>query len=463
MFNKIDERHKAHLRTLVEHSRIAFGEQIGQDYSHDELEGVHAMPEVLIKVKTAQEVSGIMAYANEHSIPVVVRGSGTGLVGAAVAVHGGIMIDMTAMKAVLQLDKRNMCITVQPGILLMELAAYVTEHGLFYPPDPGEKSATIGGNISTNAGGMRAVRYGVTRDYVRGLNCVMPDGRIEHFGGKIAKNSSGYSIKDLIIGSEGTLAIIVEATLRLLPMPKESVSLLVPFTSFRKAISAVPEIMLCGDDPTAVEFMTSGTVALAERFLGKRFPKTGSDAALLLTFDGSDKQSLKERYESTGRRCMELGALDAFIVDTDERKEVVWSARGAFLEAIKADTSEMDECDVVVPRDKIADFVERVEQLAKELDMRIPYFGHAGDGNLHIYFCRDNLSEAEWQTRLKQGFDVLYEYADSLGGLVSGEHGIGHAKREFLLSSVGQCQVEVMRGIKKVFDPKGILNPGKIV
>lgn len=451
------------LKAIVEPGRIFIGDEISEDYSHDELGGIEHKPELLIKVVSTQEVSRIMEYAHNHLIPVVVRGSGTGLVGAAVAVKGGIMLETTLMNRILELDKDNMTITVQPGVLLMDLQQYCTESGFLYPPDPGEKSATIAGNISTNAGGMRAVKYGVTRDYVRGLTVVLADGRVLKLGGKVVKNSSGYSLKDMIIGSEGTLAVITEAILKLIPLPAYTVSLLVPFETMEAAIAAVPEIIRSKALPTAVEYMSLETIRFSESYLGKKFPDTSHAAYLLLTFDGSTLEQVEHEYSLAAELCMEKGAVDAFIVDTDERKELVWNARGAFLEAIKASTTEMDECDVVVPKNRIAQFILFTHRLSRELDIRIPSFGHAGDGNLHIYICRDSLDEQAWRDKLNKAFDAMYKEAARMGGLVSGEHGIGYAKKRYLREHYDNTQIELMKGIKSVFDPNMILNPNKII
>ncbi|MBQ6907600.1 MAG: FAD-binding protein, partial [Clostridia bacterium] len=344
----------------------------------------------------------------------------------------------------------------------MELAAFCEENDFLYPPDPGEKSATIGGNISTNAGGMRAVKYGVTRDYVRGLTVVMPNGETMKLGGKVAKNSSGYSIKDLVIGSEGTLCIITEAILKLVPLPKVTVSLLVPFPDMKSAIEAVPKIFGSKVTPTAIEYMSRDTILFSESYLGKKFPDTKNDAYILLTFDGNTDAQVEEDMKAVADLCLEIGALDAYIVDTEERKKAVWSARGAFLEAIKASTTEMDECDVVVPVNKIDEYIKFTHALADEMKVRIPSFGHAGDGNLHIYICRDKLDDKEWERVLKDCFARMYKKAKEMGGLVSGEHGIGYAKKSFLKDLYGSSQIELMRNIKSVFDPKNILNPGKI-
>ena len=462
MYNKVTEADLSVLRTIVGEERVLFGDAISPDYSHDELGGISRMPEVLVRVLSTEEVSSVMKYAYAHDIPVTVRGSGTGLVGSAVPVEGGILMETTQMNKILELDEDNLTLTVQPGVLLMELAAYVEERDFFYPPDPGEKSATIGGNISTNAGGMRAVKYGVTRDYVRALTVVLPDGEVMQLGSKVVKNSSGYSLKDLIIGSEGTLAVITEAVLKLLPLPKSSISLLVPFPDMKSAIEAVPKIIRSKVIPTAIEYMSRDTIFFSESYLGKKFPDTKNDAYILLTFDGNTDAQVQGDMQVVADLCLEIGALDAYIVDTDERKKSVWSARGAFLEAIKASTTEMDECDVVVPRSKVDEFIKYTHKIAEDVGVRIPSFGHAGDGNLHVYICRDALEQDVWEKTLAHCFDLMYKKAEELGGLVSGEHGIGYAKKGYMKKQYGADQIALMQGIKAAFDKKNILNPGKV-
>lgn len=462
IYKKIDDNDIKFLKNLLGDERVITGNDISEDYCHDELNTVRAYPEVLVEVLNTEEVSKIMKYAYDNDIPVVARGSGTGLVGSSVPIYGGIMINMTKMNKIIEIDDENLTLTVEPGVLLMEIAKFVEDYELFYPPDPGEISATIGGNINTNAGGMRAVKYGVTRDYVMGLELVLPTGTVINAGGKVVKDSSGYSILDLVCGSEGTLAIVTKAILRLLPLPKKTISLLVPFPNLDSAISTVPKIIKAKKIPTAIEFMQREVIIAAEQFLGKKFPDNSADAYLLLTFDGNTKEEIEKDYETVANICISEGAYDVYITDTDERKEAVWSARKAFLEAVKASTTEMDECDVVVPRNKVAEFIKYTDSLQKDYKIRIRSFGHAGDGNLHVYILKDDLDENTWKEKLAAVFDKMYSKAQELGGLVSGEHGIGYAKKEFISSQYGKEYMELMLRIKMAFDPKNILNPGKI-
>jgi glycolate oxidase len=462
-YKKIDQNDLLFINNLInDPERVLYGENINEEYSHDELSDTTSYPDIVVKATSTEEISEIMKYAFINNIPVTPRGSGTGLVGASVAIEHGIMIDTTLMNHVLELDEDNLTITVEPGVLLMELSAYVQERDLFYPPDPGEKSATIGGNISTNAGGMRAVKYGVTRDYVRGLEVVLPDGTVVEFGGKVVKNSTGYAMKDLMVGSEGTLGIITKATLKLIPLPQKAISLLIPFPSLEQAIRTVPMIVKSKSAPTAIEFMQREVIIDAEKYLGKKFPDNSADAYLLLKFDGNSTQDIEKAYESAAQICLGQGALDILISDTTEREESIWKARGAFLEAIKGSTTYMDEVDVVVPRSSVNEMVEYIHSLYKEVNVRIKSFGHAGDGNLHAYILKDDLSEEEWEVRMTEAMDKIYGKARQLRGQVSGEHGIGFAKKSYLFESLDPATVEIMRGIKKAFDPKNILNPRKV-
>ena len=462
-YKKFDQADLEVIKNIIkDDERILYAENINEEYSHDELGGASSYPDVVVKATSAEEISEIMKYAYENNIPVTPRGAGTGLVGSSVAIEHGIMIDSSLMNHILELDEENLTITVEPGVLLMELAAYVEDHDFFYPPDPGEKSATIGGNISTNAGGMRAVKYGVTRDYVRGLEVVLPNGKIVEFGGKVVKNSSGYSLKDLMIGSEGTLGFITKATLKLLPLPKKAISLLIPFKTLKEAIDTVPLIIKSKAIPTAIEFMQREVIIDAEEYLGKKFPDSQSDAYLLLKFDGNSTEEIEADYDKVAKLCLEAGAIDVLVADTPALKKDAWAVRGALLEAIEADTVLLDECDVVVPTNKIAEFLTYTKSLEAEADFRVKSFGHAGDGNLHIYTCSNDMEEGEFKKQVAVFMDKVYAKATEFGGMISGEHGIGHGKMDYLAESLGPVQMRIMEGVKEVFDPNMILNPGKI-
>lgn len=462
-YKKVSPADVEYFKRVTAADRVFVGDEINDDFTHDEMTeyGKYA-PEVVIEVLNSEETSLIMRYAYENNIPVTPRGSGTGLCGGAVALYGGILLSLAKMNKILEIDEENLTVTAEPGVLLMELAKAVAEKELFYPPDPGEKTATIGGNVMTNAGGMRAVKYGVTRDYVRGLEVVLPDGELLQIGGKVDKNSSGYSLKDLFVGSEGTLGIVTKLILKLLPLPKKTISLLAPFPGISHCIKTVPVLFKAKLAPTAVEFMERDVIEASEKYLGKPFPDKSAHAYLLLTFDGNTTEEVVKEGDRAAEVLIKAGALDVFIADTEERLATIWTARGAFLEAIKSSTTQMDECDVVVPLSQVANFIQYVDGLRDRRQIRIESFGHAGDGNIHIYLCKDDLSDEQWRAGRDRVMQLLYDKAAELGGQVSGEHGIGHAKRAYLAASIGERSMMLNKGIKQIFDPKNLLNPGKI-
>lgn len=463
MFKQLDRHDIEVLTNIVGAEHITVDGDIDHEFTHDELKNVSGKPEAHVYVSDKYQVSKIMAYAYENNLPVTVRGAGTGLVGSCVPVHGGILLNTSKMNHIIELDNVNLTLTVEPGVLLLDIYEAVEKENLFYAPDPGEKTATIGGNISTNAGGMRAIKYGVTRDWVRGLEVVLPNGEIIQTGGKVVKNSTGYGLKDLIIGSEGTLGIIVSATLKLISKPKKTVSLLVPFHNREEAIKAAPVLIKNHVTPTAVEFLEKQSLQYSETFLGKKIPHNNFEAYLLLSYDGNTDESVENDIKIASNMCLELGAIDVFLVDTAERAKSVWTVRGGFLEAIKSSTDEIDEIDVCLPRSAVSAYLAYAREVSEQLHIRIPYFGHIGDGNLHIYFCKDGMSQTDWESIVHKGFKLMYDKAFEMGGVVSGEHGIGYAKKAYMVDLLGDTQIQLMKGIKQVFDPKGILNPSKVI
>lgn len=463
MYKKIDEKDFQKMMEIFGEKHVFIGDQIEEEYTKDEMGMITGLPEVRVIAQDKYQISKLMEYATLKRIPVTVRGAGTGLVGACVATSGGVLLDMSLMNKIIELDKENMVLTVESGVMLLDIYECVEKEGLFYAPDPGEKTATIGGNISHNAGGMRAIKYGVTGDWIRGLEVVLADGTIMKTGGKVVKNSTGYPLKQLFIGTEGTLGIIVEATLKLTSLPKFSASLLVPFKTTQTAIKAAPILLQKHVTPTAIEYVDETSLKYSAEFLGKNIPHNEYPAYLLLSYDGTTLEALNHDLDVASQLCLDLGAIDVYLVDTDERKKSVWDVRGAFLEAIKASTTEMDEIDVVLPRTHIAEYLRFTEDVSKKLGIRMPYFGHVGDGNLHIYFCRDDLDRDVFFDKLAKGFDLMYDKAFSFGGLVSGEHGIGMAKKQYMNRLLGDKQIHLMKGIKHVFDPLHILNPDKVI
>ena len=454
--------------SAVAPGRVFTGSDINVDYSHDEMPIYgKAMPEAVVEALTTEEIAAVVKLCNENRIPVTPRGAGTGLVGGAVPIQGGVLLVTTRMNKILSYDEDNFTVTVQPGVLLQTLAEDAATRGLLYPPDPGEKLATLGGNVSTNAGGMRAVKYGCTRDYVKAMTVVLPTGEIIKLGSSVSKTSSGYSLLNLMIGSEGTLGIITELTLKLIPAPKETVSLIIPYPDMESCISTVPAFFREHLQPQALEFMGKDIVISSEAYVGKQvFPRqiegVDAEAYLLVTFDGNDADELDAMIERASEVVLEAGAIDVLVADTPALKRDAWAARSSFLEAIMADTKLLDECDVVVPVTQIANFLVYVDSLEQEVGLKIRSFGHAGDGNLHIYCCSNDLAEDEFKARAEKFMEAVYIKATELGGQVSGEHGIGSGKVAFLAESMGDVNMRLMEEIKKVFDPNLILNPGKV-
>lgn len=447
---------------------IYTGADINEDYARDEMPIYgKKMPDLVVQARSTEEVAGVMKICNDNLIPVTPRGAGTGLVGAAVPVLGGVLIDISKMDKILSYDLENMVVHVQAGVLLNDLAQDCVSRGLMYPPDPGEKFACLGGNVATNAGGMRAVKYGCTRDYVRAMTVVLPSGEITHFGATVSKTSTGYSLINLMCGSEGTLGIITELTLKIIPAPKCTISLIIPFEDLETAISTVPKIKMANLNPQALEFMEKEIVLSSERYIGRAtFPKQlgGVDigAYLLVTFDGEDEDQLNTLLEKACELVLEEGAIDVLVADSPTKIKDAWAARSGFLEAIEAETKLLDECDVVVPINEIANFLTFAKKEGEDCGLVIKSFGHAGDGNLHIYQCSNDLPEDEFKKRVDKYFGIIYKKATDIGGMVSGEHGIGRGKMKYLREALGDTNIALMFGIKKVFDPNLILNPGKV-
>jgi glycolate oxidase len=461
-FKEVTEADINKLEEILDESRVTRKEDVLEDYSHDEMGEFEAYPDVMVEPETTEEVSAIMKYAYENNIPVTPRGTGTGLVGGAVPMEGGILLLTTKMDEVIEFDEDNLMARVQSGVVLLNFAEMANDRGFMYAPDPGAKSATLGGNALTNAGGMRAMKYGVTRENVMGMQIVLPDGEVIETGGKVVKNSSGYSLQDLMIGSEGTLGLVTELTVKLFPKPEKQLTLLMPFDSLDQAIDTVPAILQAKIMPAGMEFMEREVLLAATDYLGKDFPETEAPAYLLLQFYGNDKEELEKQYERAAHVALDHDAYDVYIANTDERQDIIWDTRGALLEALEA-MSELDECDVVVPRDRVADFVKFTHEMEEKHDIKIRNFGHAGDGNLHVYTLKEDMDDQSWKEKNTAVMDELYEKAREFKGQVSGEHGIAYAKKKYLKEAVGERQMALMKGIKKVFDPKGILNPGKII
>ena len=443
---------------IPDESRLVF-DHIPPEYLSDTLGRRKGEASALVFVKSTEEVSKLLQYAHANKIPVTPRGAGTNLVGSTVPVDGGIILDLSQMNRILELDTETMTVTVEPGLLLQDLQAYVEEHGLFYPPDPGEKASSIGGNISTNAGGMRAVKYGVTRDYVRGLEVVTADGTVLTVGGKNVKDASGLSLKHLYIGSEGTLAVITKCVLKVIPKPEASLSILVPYPDLKTGIGSVLNILRADANPTAVEFMERNVVKLGEDFSGVRYPCPEAGSYILLTFDGREGEvaASAERIQAL---ALSSGALDYILLTDPQQAADIWKVRGALVKAVEA-VSEQEPVDIVVPINRTAEFIGYINQLEQSSGMRMVSFGHAGDGNVHLCVVRGDRDEETWQKELHENMDQAYHKAYQLGGIASGEHGIGISKRRYFLRETHWENLRAMNQVKDALDPLHILNDKK--
>lgn len=444
---------------IKDEDRVILESHIEKEYLTDGLGLEYGEADVLVFVKNTEEVIGIMKFANDNLIPVTPRGAGTCLTGASIPTKRGIILDLSKMNNILELDEENLNIIIEPGVLLKDLQAYVESKNLFYPPDPGEKASTIGGNISTNAGGMRAVKYGVTRDYVRELEIVSGDGTIINVGSKTIKNSSGLDLKDLIVGSEGTLGIITKIMLKVIPKPAASVSVLIPFDNLETGVNCISKIIKSNSNPTAIEFMENNIVENSEKFVDLKLPCKNGNAYLLLTFDGEEDE-ISSNINKTKEVVMNNGALDFRELNEEEALNA-WTIRGALASSI-CENNEQVPIDIVVPINKIPEFVEFTNECGSKHDVQVIYFGHAGDGNIHVSAIRNFMEGNEWKRRTHNLLDELYGKSNELKGLPSGEHGIGLTKKEYFEKVTKDENLEYMKGIKNIFDKNNILNTGKV-
>lgn len=464
-YKKMDQADFSAIQSFTDTSRVWIGEDIPYEYHHDEMPeyGIYA-PECYVEVINKEEISKIMAYANQYNIAVVIRGAGTGLAGGATCKYGGIMLSIMRMNKIYPVDHKNQTITVQPGALLCDVQDVVKSEGLFYPPDPGEKTATIGGNVITNAGGMKAVRYGLTRDFVRCMEVVMPDGSIMNFSSNVVKNTTGFDIKDLVIGSEGILCVLTEVTLKLLPQPTCTCTLVLPFVSLEACADMVPKILALPFIPSSLEFVERELIDIVEKNLHKLFPVKEGDACLIVMYDANSQQELDAAVDACCQAALENGAIDCAIADTPERAASVWGVRGAILEGMKADSVSQEECDVVVPRSCIAEYVKQAKKIASKYGLRVEPCGHCGDGNIHTELLRGpEQSDLKWKHATHAALTELYVLAKELGGQMSGEHGTGNGRLSFLKDFVGDRMIDLYKQIKIAFDPNLILNPGKMI
>lgn len=439
------------------------------DYGHDEfsqLEISH-LPDIVVKPGSTVEVSRVMAYASAQNLPVTPRGGATGLCGGCVPVFGGIVLSLEKMKSIDEVDTENLMAVVEAGVTLQELYAAIAAKGLYFPPHPGDENAMMGGLVVTNAGGARAVKYGVIRNFIRGLEVVLPSGEVTMLGGKLIKSSSGYSLLNLMIGSEGTLGIVTKVILNLYAPAGASYTLVVPYNSLEEAVRTVPAIIKSRIQPMAVEFLERDTIAVTEDFLNRKWPASQGNAYLMIILDASGEEELMRLSEELAQLCLDKGAIDVFVADDKQKQHNILEIRSQTYEAMRGNMLEI--LDVTVPRASIADYVAAVKAAADEMGMWLPTYGHAADGNVHTHIMRARFEKGTWteipgwREKYEKARDRVHELGKAYHGIVSGEHGIGLVKRGYLKDFLDPVQIELMRGIKKVFDPKSICNPGKVV
>ncbi|MBL0181774.1 MAG: FAD-binding protein [Chitinophagaceae bacterium] len=452
------------LKRIVGDAFVFTDEESLHKYAHDETENLHFLPAVVVKPRSTDEISAIMQFCNSNKIPVTPRGAGTGLSGGALPQLGGVLLSTERMNTILEIDERNLQVTTEPGVITEVLQNAVKEKGLFYPPDPSSRgSCFIGGNIAENSGGPKAVKYGVVKDYVLNLEVVLPNGAVIWTGANVLKNSTGYNLTQLIVGSEGTLGIVTKIVLKLLPFPKYDLLMLVPFNSLEKAGEAVSAIFRAGFTPSAMELVEINALKIVSKFVDSSVvPVTDEmEAHLIIEVDGNHMETLMSEMEAIAELLTKFDCGDVFFADDAQQKAELWKLRRRVAEAVKIDGYTIEE-DTVVPRAELPALIRGVKALGKQYSFDVVCYGHAGDGNLHIRIKKPGSIYSLNNPDVIPALKALFELVKQLGGTISGEHGIGLIQKEYMNIVFDDASLQLMRGIKKIFDPNNILNSGKI-
>lgn len=452
------------LRAITGEAHFFTDEATREAHSHDETEDLRFLPQAVAEPADTEQVSALMRICNRERIPVTVRGGGSGLAGGALPVHGGLVLSMRRFDQILQIDKRNFQVHVQPGVITEHLQNTLREAGLFYPPDPSSRGwSFIGGNISTNAGGPKAVKYGVVKDHVLNLEVVLPSGEVIETGANTLKNSTGYNLTQLIVGSEGTLGIVTKIVLKLQPHPTQSLLMLAPFRSAESACAAVAAIFEAGVTPSGLEFMERSAIEWAIRYVGETpVPLGDEDAAhLLIEVDGFHLDALYADCAVINEVLEKFDCGEIFFADNDAQKTALWKLRRNVAHAVKKNSIYKEE-DTVVPRAELPGLLRCVKEVGARYGFESVCYGHAGDGNLHVNILRGQLDEHTWLHEVPKGIREIFSYVKRMGGTISGEHGIGWVQKPYLDIVFSPVELSLMRQIKKAFDPNGILNPDKI-
>jgi glycolate oxidase len=464
-YKSVDESDIANFKAIVGEDFCLLDSVVLNDYSHDETEDIRSLPSVVLKPLQKEEISEILKYCNQHKIAITPRGAGSGLAGAAIPMKGSVVLSMERFDKIIHIDERNLQVTVEPGVITEVLQNALKEKGLFYPPDPASKAfCFIGGNINTNSGGPRAVKYGVVKDYVLNLEIVLANGDIINTGANTLKNSTGYNLTQLIVGSEGTLGIVTKIQLRLIPYPKFNLLMLASFKSSENACAAVSAIFRAGITPSALEFMERSAIDKAVEYLGAyNFKISESTAAqLLIEVDGNYLETLHQDCEIINNVLENYDCQEVLFADTDAQKNELWKLRRNVGHAVKKSSVYKEE-DTVVPRAELPKLLSSIKEIGRKYGFESVCYGHAGDGNLHVNILKANMSDNEWNNELTKGIREIFSIVKSLGGTISGEHGIGLVQKSYLDIVFSKTELDLIRSIKTVFDPNCILNPGKII
>ena len=444
--------------------RCLFSQENKEKYSRDETEDLSYLPELVLKPKSSEEISKILSYCNQKLIPVTPAGARTGLSGGALAIHGGILLSMELFNKILKIDEDNYQVITEPGVITEDLQNTLKEKGLFYPPDPASKgSCFIGGNVAENSGGPKAVKYGVTSDYVLNLEVVLATGEIIWTGANVLKNATGYNLTQLMVGSEGTLGIVTKIVLKLIPHPTRDMLMLVPFFEAEEACKAVAAIFNAGITPSGLEFMERDALLLSQQMIDNSTIsiKDRHQAHLLIESDGFEEEKIMAECEKIMHVLEDFNTDEILFAESDAQKNTLWALRRKVGEAVKSKSIYKEE-DTVVPRYALPDLLKEIKSIGNDFGFESICYGHAGDGNLHVNILKGNLSDEKWEKELPKAINKLFIKVKSLGGTLSGEHGIGLVQKQYMEIFFSKSTLLMMKNIKKIFDPNLILNPGKI-
>ena len=462
-YKKINNEDRSYFQSVVGDSNIFYSEEVLKEYSHDETEDLSFLPEVVVKPQNTSQISQIMKYCNSQNIPMTPCGARTGLSGGSLPVESGLVLSLEKLNSIVEIDERNLQATVEPGVINEVFQNAVKEKGLFYPPDPASKgSCMLGGNISANAGGPKALKYGVTKDYVLNLEVVIPTGEIIWTGANVLKNSTGYNLTQLMVGSEGTLGIVTKIIFRLIPLPTKDITMLVPFNSAERACEAVSSVFRAGITPSALEFIERDAIDWTMKYTDISVSiSEETKAHLLIEVDGNDMDLLYSDCEKIASVMDKFDCGDILLADSNSEKENLWKLRRSVGEAVKSN-SIYKEQDTVVPRAELAKLLKGVKEIGNKYGFKSVCYGHAGDGNLHVNIIKGDMTDENWDNELPKGIREIFHLTKDLRGTISGEHGVGLVQKDYLDIVFSDKEIELQKGIKKIFDPNNVLNPRKI-